>query len=704
MKSGSAKEPVEMGAQFTEADYARFTHGVAAFNAGEFGSALELLEPLESLDGWLLRIFPYLHEVRLRLMSAAPSDSADWMRLKNADDASRKRLEVLDGDSPAFAPITENESVRSRRFDAELEFHSADWDLDDISSFEGDFADQDSISDGPDGGGRVRSFRQRRRSDTGQKVRSGTASRADLAASSDMAGRTPARIPRAARIERTPHIGVGSASPLRSGDKFEIEVYLDSSAPLKGEQGQRVVAESGSRLLAAIFTSSHFSLSGEANINFVINAADLRTSLPAVAAKVTSMAEWTDGVAFIGAIFFADGRPVGHVTRQIEVEGHAAPAVAATENLLEIPRNGGPVADLTVTITADPSHDGRSFWCFVSTPHIDKYRQPVRGPWNLQGTTQTLVNGFMTRFTAAGTPKEQLISELKGVGKILFDSSPDVFREVFWAMIDSGSPMKTIAIVSAEPFVPWELMIPYRSVPAYSSRKPLGVEFAIGRWTDDKTVAPAWSLRLVDSSVIAPAYSGTMILKNALSEANMVVGQFPGEIIRPAKFVNVEQGLGSAPRTLIHFVCHGKDTQFGIQCLRLDNDEELSSSNILGIDGLGEMFSTSRPVVFLNACEVGRTVPSLVGLGGFVSSFIKLGATAVIAPLWSVEDKIAHEIAVLFYQEIRTRPEQTIAEIFKKVRAKGYDPATGRDTYVAYCFYGDPNAKVAIDSRPFAFT
>jgi hypothetical protein len=686
-----------MRAQRIESSDERFGRAIAAFNAEDWPTALGLLEQLAPDDEWATRVFPYLHEVRLRLMETVQSDLAEWARLKDDDEALRLRIEALDHIGGPALSLPHDESVRGP-FDADFEPHSGESDLDELTDFKSDYSDyEDSIPDGA-GGRRGPAFRRSRRpggdlTDAWSPARTETIPvlRADP---------PPTTSTSPIRVERTPHIGVKSDLPLRSGQEFEIEIYLDTSAPLKGEHGQRVVAASGSGVLASVFASSHFRISGDANIIFTLDAADLRTALPSVIAVVTPIDEWADGVAFIGATFFVDARPVGHVTRQIDVAGSAAPTVAPTDNLLKIPANGGPVADLTVTITADPSRDGRTFWCFVSTPHIEKYREPIKGPWNLQSTTQTLVSGFMTRFTAAGTPREQLISELKGVGRILFDASPDVFRELFWALIDAGSPLKTIAIVSAEPFIPWELMIPYRSLPAYSTRQPLGVEFAIGRWTDDRTVAPAWSLRIVDSSVIAPAYTGTLILKNAFAEANMVVDQYPGDIIRPARFANVQKGLATVGRSLIHFVCHGKDGQSGIQILRLDNNEELSSANILGIDGLGELFSTSRPVVFLNACEVGRVAPSLVGLTGFVSSFIKLGATAVIAPLWSVEDKIAHEIAVHFYQEIKNNPSQTVSEIFKKVRAKGYDPMTGRDTYVAYCFYGDPNAKIEISPPP----
>ena len=59
----------------------------------------------------------------------------------------------------------------------------------------------------------------------------------------------------------------------------------------------------------------------------------------------------------------------------------------------------------------------------------------------------------------------------------------------------------------------------------------------------------------------------------------------------------------------------------------------------------------SRPMVFLNACEVGRPTVALAGIGGFAAAFLELGAAAVIAPLWSVKDTIAYEVAKKFYRE-----------------------------------------------------
>jgi CHAT domain-containing protein len=142
----------------------------------------------------------------------------------------------------------------------------------------------------------------------------------------------------------------------------------------------------------------------------------------------------------------------------------------------------------------------------------------------------------------------------------------------------------------------------------------------------------------------------------------------------------------------VHFVCHGKDTAGGSQTIYLEGGEVLSSASILGMLGVRELFSTKRPVVFLNACEVGRGAPALVGVGGFAASFIRMGATAVIAPLWSVDDKAAHAIAEEFYRTVRARPGLPFSRIFAGIRGKAYDRETGQDTYAAYCFYGDPCA------------
>src|SRR5262249_25360163 len=245
---------------------------------------------------------------------------------------------------------------------------------------------------------------------------------------------------------------------------------------------------------------------------------------------------------------------------------------------------------------------------------------------------------------------------------------------------------------------PWELMIPNRprqNAPP-ERRKPLGLEFRIGRWTTPDMVSPRQELTLTNSYVIAPDYADIRKkLPHAKEEAQFVATEFDGVSIAPAGFAEIERQLKAAGRTLVHFICHGLDSQNGAQVIELDNNERLTSTSIEGMDGIEATFNQTRPIVFLNSCEVGRPPPALVGLGGFAASFIRLGASAVIAPLWSVKDSIAHEIAMEFYKRVKDEPETPFAEILRTVRARAYDAANGEDTYAAYCFYGDPAAFAA---------
>lgn len=69
------------------------------------------------------------------------------------------------------------------------------------------------------------------------------------------------------------------------------------------------------------------------------------------------------------------------------------------------------------------------------------------------------------------------------------------------------------------------------------------------------------------------------------------------------------------------------------------------------------------------------------------------GARCVIAPLWSVKDYVAHDVARTFYREMHDHPDQPLAAIFKTIRRRAYERVGGEDTYAAYAFYGDPTAR-----------
>lgn len=509
-----------------------------------------------------------------------------------------------------------------------------------------------------------------------------------------------------ALVERTPHLEIGDRTGVTAGETFSANVYLDTLPAGEGERTEPVRAFLGTRVEMTLATSGHFKVVGQATNAFIMDATTVRTDVGAFKIRVEDMPDEIEGEPFLAAIFYVDGRPCGSVTRSVEIVDPSKPidleirdpATLALEAkpAVVIGPNGLVPADITVTVVAAEVNDGRSFVCTVETAYPGVAGERKTAPWVLASATRDLVTGFMELFTAQPAGSRQLIAELTGAGKELFDASPRIFREAFWSLIDSGKSIRTIAVVTAEPFVPWELMVPSRwKNDQPEERPPLGVEFQLARWTDLTVISPPRRIVLRDSFVIAPTYPPKKQLPNSEAEAAMVLQRYPGDRISPADFDTIEAKLGSESRTLVHFICHGEDGENGIQSILLEGGRLLPSHAMLGMAGLAKLFHTKRPVVFLNACKVGQTLPSLVGLGGFVASFIKLGATAVIAPLWSVDDGVALDVATQFYERLSSEPTVPLSKIFADIRAKSYATGSAQDTYAAYCFYGDPFAALA---------
>ena len=252
-----------------------------------------------------------------------------------------------------------------------------------------------------------------------------------------------------------------------------------------------------------------------------------------------------------------------------------------------------------------------------------------------------------------------------------------------------------------EPAIPWELMIPYRHTEAGTEyRQPLGVELAIGRWVGDPSSdprqgnphqAPLQIGPLATSVVIAPDYtSASLVLERAPAEVALVLDHLPGTRVTPARYDPIDAGLGATDAGLLHFVGHGRAESRGAHVLVLEGEETLSSTALRGMEGARSFGTRCHPVVFLNGCEVGRLKPALAGVDGFAKTLIRQGARGVIAPLWSVTDTVAHEVAAEFYDQHARHPDQALGKVFQAIRSRAYDPQGGQDSYAAYAFFGDP--------------
>jgi hypothetical protein len=507
--------------------------------------------------------------------------------------------------------------------------------------------------------------------------------------------------PKAARehpamIERFPHIDVAAPLPIPVGSVFEVSVYVDTEGLREGEHGDTLLlpALDELRLAVGLTTSPHFAIRDRPHGEIVIRAAEPRSKPAVFELECVQAAGGTPGIA---ASFTYEWRPAGSVWRELEVEGAIAPATTGEQDE-PAPMPAGALAvdpqarppDLLVRILQSPDRDERHFDLTVSSPHLDEYKQGVSVPWHLPRATRDIVYGFMEAFTTSdpGGRKAALI----GAGRDLFDATPPEFQQAFGALVAGDEPLlKTIYVVTSEPFIPWELMVPSDGS---KSRPPLGVEFSVGRWVHPQHLSPPQMLPIVDSYVIAPNYRGDKKLEFSAAEAQFVVDSFNGQRISPAFIRTIDAALSARGATLLHLICHGVDAPSG-QVLELDPDEKLREVQVGGINGVIQSVAEQRPFVFINACQVGRAAPSLVGTGGFAARFTKLGARCVIAPIWSVKDSVAGKVARRFYERVRSEPTTPFATILRDIRALAYEGDDPEDSYAAYCFYGDPRAAQA---------
>jgi hypothetical protein len=516
--------------------------------------------------------------------------------------------------------------------------------------------------------------------------------------------------PRSRPLRMTPHLDVAPDPPLLPGKKCRVEVFADQGPGRKGETVQPIellLPPNLKRLALTtrLLVSDHFKIVGPMNRLLPVEVGKSSTNRIGFELRVRTQVELRKrfpkgaeaGRGLIAATFEYRGRPSGSVSREVDIvlsgrTRRRAPAAAPRPATIRVDVDAE-LADLVVRIRS-VSRTGRDFSCKVSTRLV---RFPMNGKWvkwTLNDRAEQIVRGFMAGFVNDKLPPRGRVGELRGAGVQLFKAAPTNFIRVYWDIVDKKKPLRTIAIVSEEPFFPWELMVPRRGKgKAEETLEPLGVQYAIGRYTtlDDTSGPQRFPLRR--SLVLAPRYK-KHALKRAEPEATMVLAKVDGDRLQPAVIDSLLDALKRAPPHLVHFIGHGEDDKDRMQSLLLEQDQRLRASAVAGLAEIHEAFTKTSPLLVLNACEVGGATPALRGAGGLAQALIDRGAGGVVAALWSVADEPAHEVARVFYEEALKDPPKSFAEILRGIRKRAYEGTElGEDTYAAYCYYGDPHAR-----------
>lgn len=282
------------------------------------------------------------------------------------------------------------------------------------------------------------------------------------------------------------------------------------------------------------------------------------------------------------------------------------------------------------------------------------------------------------------------------LGEELWDEVlPERFKTVLWPEIrrlrDAGL-VHSFLITSDEPWIPWEMVKPYTVdvVTEAESAEPFWAEqFALARWLAGRgasarvgvaaarLVAPDLDLAFVD--VEKEAYEGLAVRGVAVSA--------PLQDRAAVQALLLEGGV-----QLVHVAAHGTFDAANPDRARITlqdgalTPDDLSPSATKGL-------RAARPLVFLNACSVGRLGLGLTGLGGWAEKFINTGRVgAFIGTLWEVNDELAAAFAQHFYA--RLFAGDALGDAFHAARLHVRDISPANPTWLAYTLYGDPNGEV----------
>ena len=153
----------------------------------------------------------------------------------------------------------------------------------------------------------------------------------------------------------------------------------------------------------------------------------------------------------------------------------------------------------------------------------------------------------------------------------------------------------------------------------------------------------------------------------------------------PANFLDLHSALASGAYDGWHFSGHGSyrdEPNPERSALILEGGDRLTPEDLGGrVANLGK----ARPLVFLNACQVGQSQMTLTGIGGWASRFLRAGAGGFIGAYWSVYDQPAFDFARAFYGHLLAGVPigRAAREARQAARASG-DP-----TWLAYTVFAD---------------
>ena len=294
--------------------------------------------------------------------------------------------------------------------------------------------------------------------------------------------------------------------------------------------------------------------------------------------------------------------------------------------------------------------------------------------------------------------RTEFMAELRALGGELLDSLiPERLQRVLWENRDA---IESIMVISTEPFIPWELLHlkdpDQRHLP--TETRFLG-QMGLVRWLHDAGWPPdTLAIRNGRAYYAIPQYRKPDRLPETLVEREFLEREFNAAAV-DARSNAVRDLIENGDFDLLHFAGHGEAAHDNVSDSRLMLEGTVKKRQYAPtflsarvVQHFGNMKTAdNRPMIVLNACEVGRLGYGLTDVAGFAQAFLQRGAGVFVGPLWSVGDSPASTFVIVLYKELVRGKNMAQASIKAREAAR----ATGDATWLAYAVYGHPHLRIA---------
>ncbi|MFM0478756.1 CHAT domain-containing protein [Paraburkholderia strydomiana] len=278
---------------------------------------------------------------------------------------------------------------------------------------------------------------------------------------------------------------------------------------------------------------------------------------------------------------------------------------------------------------------------------------------------------------------------LADLGKQLWLHLPAEFRHEYLRLVSLDRPPRSICVYSDELAFPWEIVRPDGMVGGqYREYAPLGIGHVLARWRPGVGARrQPQTLRVSKIALLVPNMSDSDLPWANEEQAELRALMPCAHTVSPLRRKHVDELLTAADVQMVHFSGHGlSGPNADLTALQLQEGDVISSMAFAG-NRLGQ---EAHPMLYVNACSLGRSGHVLRRSGGFVGNCLDAGWSGVVAPYWPVYDPSAAMFSVAFYRKLIGG--RAVGEALQEIRAERPDDPTAQ----SYAYFGDPFARVQL--------